>query len=281
MVYFLKKVNLINILVYDDADYLPSFTNNIISKKLVSILENFAISKANVVISASQILANLRRRVNPNVCIVENGFSWRLCRCIDFINTAPLSNRNFIYIGNIDFDYVHLDTIVRAFVKSEVLKESKLYIAGKGKDLSKLQSLIAGVTNVVLVSFTNVADQVSVLKEGIFGLAPYRLKGSALFGVPLKIKEYMASGHCIIVSEIKPIIYFIKKFGGCHYIINDPSNEEQVRKILEEAFVSYAENISSIINRISLSAKIICHQYTWDKVIIKYIKCIKNIIMKF
>ncbi|MEM1830313.1 MAG: glycosyltransferase [Desulfurococcaceae archaeon] len=277
--YFFKKLKLITLLVYDDADFLPIFAKGF-TKKLMSILESFAVSKSDMVISASEILARLRRGKNSLTYVVENGFSKRLCR--DFTKGATsINNCNFVYVGNIDFTYVTLDTVIKAFKSSEALKNSKLYIVGRGKDLPKLYEMVVGLDNVILTSYTNIIQQLSIFEKSIFGLAPYHISGHAKFGDPLKVKEYLASGLCVIVSDIKPIIDFIKNVDGCYYVIKDPLNEEHVKKVLEEALISCTKEGVNLLRKIERSSTKVCNLYSWDRLIVKYVMYVNKLVKEF
>lgn len=278
--YFLKKLNLITLLVYDDADYLPIFAEGLIGKKLMSMLEDFAVSKSDMVISASEVLARLRKSKNPATYVVENGFSKRLCRDIarDRIST---NNCNFVYVGNINFVYASLDTVVKAFKASEALKGSKLYIAGRGKDTPRLREMIAELDNVVLTSYANVTQQLLILEKCIFGIAPYHIRGSAMLGVPLKVKEYLASGICVIVSDIKPIVDFIESVNGCYYVIKDPSDVEHVKRVMEEALTSCTREGESLLRKIESSSIKVCDLYSWDKLIVKYVTYVNKLVKEF
>jgi len=265
-IYFLKKLGLIKFVVYDDADYLPAFSKGAISAKLVREIELFAISKSVCVISASWNLAALRRKVNNNVSVVENGVSIRLCA-----ENSKEKHYDFIYAGYLDPSYSNLSVVIQAIEKSSLLKNAAFCFCGMASNIDKLKERTKNLENIILVHTFKVTEFASILNKAAIGIALYNLKSSATLGVPLKIKEYLAVGLCLVVSNIKPIVDFVKSVEGCSYVVYDPRNVDQVAKTLETAYIEYTSKKDKILIQTHKAREIICNQYNWYRLTLKYI----------
>jgi len=265
-IYFLKKLGLIRFVVYDDADYLPAFSNGAISAKLVREIERFAISKSDCVISASWNLATLRRKVNNNVLVVENGVSMRLCA-----ENLKEKLYDFIYIGYLDPSYSNLGVVIQAVEKSPLLRNAVFCFCGMANNIDELKKRMKSLGNVNLDSASEVTELASILNKAAIGIALYNLKSSATLGDPLKIKEYLAAGLCLVLSNIKPIVDFVKSVEGCFYVVCDPRDVNQVAEVLETAYIEYTSKRDKILIQTHKARKIICEQYNWYRLALKYI----------
>jgi len=265
-IYFLKKLRLIRFVVYDDADYLPLFSKGTTSAKLVREIEQFAISKSDCVISASWNLAALRRKINNNVSVVENGVSTRLCT-----ENSKEKLYDFIYAGYLDPSYSNLSVVIQAIEKSSLLRNAIFCFCGTTSNIDKLREKMKNLENVILNHTFKITELASILNKATIGIALYNLKSSAALGVPLKIKEYLATGLCLVVSNIKSIVDFVKSVEGCFYVVYDPRNVDQVAKALETAYIEYTNKKDKILIQTHKAREIICKQYNWYKLTLKYI----------
>ncbi|MEM2604852.1 MAG: glycosyltransferase [Candidatus Korarchaeum sp.] len=276
ILHLLKRIGLVNFLVYDDADYLPAFSRGV-WRSLTSLLENMTVSRSDAVVSASGILASLRKKRNRRVYVVENGVSG--CLCGDSEITSSTDRCNFVYVGNIDFRYAHLDVIIRAVRGSEVLGNANFYIIGSGSDLRNLMNLASNMNNITFLYSKGPYELACILRKATFGLAPYNLKGHSFYGDPLKIKEYLASGLCPIVSNVKSIIRFLNEMDCSYYVIRDPTDEEEVRSVLENAYRDCLCGREDIRGKMRLASVRVCDRYSWIKLSSRYVRVISELTM--
>jgi len=265
-IHFLKKLGLIRFVVYDDADYFPVFSKGTISAKLVREIERFAILKSDCVISASWNLAALRRKVNNNVWVVENGVSIRLCA-----ENSKEKLYDFIYVGYLDPSYSNLNVVIQAIEKSSLLRNAVFCFCGMGRNINELKERIKNLENIILNHTFKVTELASILNRAAIGIALYNLRSSATLGVPLKIKEYLAAELCLVISNIKPIVDFVKSVEGCSYVVYNPHNVNQVAKTLETAYIEYTSKKDKILIQTHKAREIICNQYNWYRLTLKYI----------
>jgi len=273
IVFVLKKLGFIRCLVYDDADYAPIFSKNSISQALVSFLEILGIKTAEVVISASKALKELRTPLTANkiVHVVPNGID-KFC---DVHRHSAYQGRpiDVIYLGNIDNDYIYLTNTLEAVANLCREENIKAIIVGSGKDSVEVYRYTEKCEGIKFLGALRRELLPLLLSSSKVGIAPYKVTGSARYGVPLKIKEYLVTTLCVAVTDIKPIRYFLAKTNSCYEIIERPSPEGityVINRLLRKIQKDY-----DTLQKIHLAVRdYLCASYSWETLAARYVRMI-------
>jgi len=268
VVFVLKKLGLIKYLIYDDADYAPIFSRNIISRALVGFLELLGIKAAEMVISASEVLKRFRSPITSKkkVYVVPNGIGNSFCniRCRD----RPF---DIVYSGHIDDSYVYLTNMLEALANLCKEKDIKVIITGSGGNSIKIHHYTKKCKGIKFLGALGREHLSSLLLSSKIGIAPYRVAGHARYGDPLKIKEYLATTLCVAVSEIKYIKYFLTKIHACYEIIEDTSSEGIARTI-SKLLHKIQEDYEAVWNSHLAVKNYLCTNYSWEAFVVQYVK---------
>lgn len=272
--FILKKLRFIKYLVYDDADYAPIFSKNSISRALVGFLEVLGIKTAEVVVSASEVLKELRTPLTASkaVYVIPNGIDNVFCSVHQhgvYLN-RPI---DIVYQGNIDEDYIYLTNTLEALAKLCREKNIKAIIVGSGKDSVKVYRYTEKCKEIKFLGVLRREPLSILLSNSRIGIAPYKVIGSARYGVPLKIKEYLVTTLCVAVTNIKPIKYFLAKTNACYEIIENPSPEgiiHAIDKLLHKIQKDY-----DMLQKTHLTIRdYLCTNYLWETLASHYARII-------
>lgn len=219
----LKEMNLIKYHVYYDLDKfstIPPFDKELSTQ--ISYLENKIVKKADMVWSVSSTLAKIREGKGARkVLIVPHGVNKSLfAKAVNLRNSliadglkGPFS---IVYTGTIHPNW-GVDILLKAF--DLLMKKSydiKLILAGPAthsllKYIKELEHKYPA--NIQYLGIIHWSELYKILALGDVGVAPYKGQGSARYGTPLKIKEYIAAGLPVISTSIGEIQHFLKENG--------------------------------------------------------------------
>ena len=250
--YVLKERKLVEHHVYYDLDKfsaIPPFDGDLSAQ--ISYIENKIVRSADIVWSVSSTLGNLRKALGAKrVLIVPHGVNKDLfARAVKLRKSKSTSSfeKTFsvVYTGTIHPNW-GVDILLQAF---DILMKKgykvKLILAGPTtsallKGIKKLQSKYFGY--IQYLGVIHWSKLYEVLAMGDIGVAPYRSNGSAIYGVPLKIREYIAAGLPVVSSAMGEIQHFIQ--------------ENDVGITCEPSAYSLAEAIITLIEKPHLREKL-------------------------
>lgn len=213
---WLKTFGIAKKVVYEDQDLFPLHYSGV-SKLIVYNLELTAMRNADLVISCSEELARLRvKQKARRVEVVPHGVNYQLFRKayelrMKRVLEPDFKPRTLIYAGSFKTGWAVdlLPYILKRVVDKK--PDAVLLLAGYG-ELSILKNFNElGVTkNVKFLGEVPHDHLPDVFAMADIGLATYTTLAAA-YGVPLKIKEYMAAGLPVVASNFKSIAKFINE----------------------------------------------------------------------
>lgn len=202
----LRKLGLIDKLVYEDLDYFPAFIpDRYVEKRFINWLEKLSVRHADVVISISEELAMLRRaQTNVRVEVVENGVDYS--RFAGHRSTEP-HPPTMIYVGSIE-EWAGVDIPVKALPRIvERIPDIRYMVLGGGprkfeKHFTELISSSDFKSHVSWLGTKKYSDLPKYLAEADIGIAVFQPIELMKYAFTLKIVEYMAAGIPIIATAI-------------------------------------------------------------------------------
>ena len=236
----LKKRNLVEYHIYYDVDKfstIPPFDVNVPTQ--ISCLENKIVQNADIVWSVSRTLGNLRKSAGARKVLtvphgVNKGLFAKAVKLRKSKSTSSLEKTlSVVYTGTIHPNW-GVDTLLQAF---DILMKKgykvRLILAGPAtpallKSIEALQRKY--FDNIQYLGVIHWSKLYEVLAMGDVGVAPYKIEGSAIYGAPLKIKEYVAAGLPVISSSIGEIQSFLQ--GNNVGITCEPSAYELAKALI-------------------------------------------------
>ena len=253
--------------VYEDVDYYEDLQSGKTRGKFISLLENAALKRADVVVSVSEPLLRRACLANSDCILVPNGAKLEyfrkpreLCR-----------ERSFVYAGSI-VEWTGLEVAIEGFlILRKRIPGITMLIVGDGKDKDTLEALVRNLSLQDSISFTGRVpyDQMAeLLCKSCVGLATFRPGKAAAFASPLKLFDYMAAGVPIIATDI----------GDIGRILRESESGFAIRWDVKE-FVKAAETL--LTNRtlwLDFHEKGLRYveKYDWDKLFDGWLQEIKN-----
>jgi len=202
--------------VYDDPDFFPTHYSGL-SKLILYSLELRTIRNADLIISCSEELGRLRiRQKARKVEVVPHGVNYQMFRKayetrIKRISRYGLKPTTLIYAGTLRSGYAM--NILPNVLKKVVDKrpDTMLLLTGYGlsNSISKKFDELGIANNVKFLGRVPYERLPDFFGAADIGLATYVTSVSAAYGVPLKIKEYMAAGLPVVATDFRPLAKFI------------------------------------------------------------------------
>jgi len=186
----------------------------------------------------------------------------------DFNNMSiniPLDERNYniFYHGRLSWEK-GVDLLIKALSSEAKAKKYCLYIAGEGpqkEDLFKICVQNNLQDNVVFLGSLSIYEIKFLLKSADVAIYPSRFDN-----FPLAVIEALAVADCPV--------YFSEKIGICDFVDKKthPLNIFEVSSESIRRVISSSSSINSVDRlKIIRTQKDFAMQYTWDKIISKYI----------
>lgn len=214
--YFLKKLGLAKVLVYDDIDYEPGLVRRSLLAGYVGWMERFFMARADVRVSVGDVLAELRRAQGiGEVVVITNGVDYR-----DFAVAQSKVEHppTLIYTGNLARQYSGLEVAIRAVPRiARSCPDARLLIIGGGDpgEERALRSLTRGLgveTRVHMVGVRRYEELPEYLRQADLGWAVFPPNGARLYAFPNKAMEYMAAGLGILGTVGSQTARLIERF---------------------------------------------------------------------
>lgn len=210
----LKKSSLIRFLVYKDQDILPVLKED---ASLWRVEERMS-READLVVSVSETLRKLRIRQGARrTLVIPHGVDVNMFSLSTVVREPPSSRRlnTLIFVGQVDRQW-GVELALRALSRLKGRADLRLMIVGTGPHeyvqyVKGLSSRLAVQDQVVFCGMVPYRNVPELLSKADVGLAPYPPSSAAEFGLPLKIKEYCASGLPVVCTQVGEIPKFIKE----------------------------------------------------------------------
>jgi glycosyltransferase involved in cell wall biosynthesis len=192
-----------------------------------------------------------KRKFNiKNAAIIPNGIDPKL---FDVLS----SDGDYIsYVGRLQVHNKGLDTLVKAMD----LINSKLIIAGRGKDKLKLKSLVrrSGASDKVeLIGYLSDSKKIEFLANSKIVVIPSRYEGQAIV-----VLEAAACGKPVIVSDIPELRYAVNAGFGISFRTGSAKDlAEQITYLLKNP---------ALRKNMGQKAREFAKNYTWDKIAEEY-----------
>ncbi len=269
--YPLRRLNYVSSLIYDDQDYFPWVIKSP-EGHLTSVgLEKLIVKISDVVVSASDSLANLRREQGARrALVIPNGVnpSYLSLKEIDY--SKRLSAKTIFYAGYLSQEY-GVELLVKAFRRLDRSLGAKLLLAGVGPMAAKLEQISHSESmssSLRLLGRIDHKKLVSVMSGVTLGVAPFLESSGAGYGVPLKIKEYMAVGLPVITTKIGEISRFMN---GREIGVAVEPTPDALAGALSWILSTSLDNYSEMGER----ARTIAAAYSWDTLYTEYFRVIQ------
>jgi glycosyltransferase involved in cell wall biosynthesis len=265
----LRRLGYVSCLVYDDQDYFPRVIKNPQGRLTSSGLENIIARTADRIISASETLAELRRSQGAkNVRVIPNGVDPSFYRSKESNSEERLARQTIIYAGSMDRDY-GVSLLVEAFSSLVEKLKATLMLAGVGplsKSLAAEFEYGESGPDVRLLGPVEHWKLPELFQKATVGVAPYLEGSSAAYGIPMKIKEYLASGMPVVATNVGEIGNFLDENVG---IVVSPNVGELV-----EALTRVLSFLPDRYSSMSLAARKLVEGYSWDDLCKRYLQFI-------
>ena len=255
----LKKLRIARKWCHDDEDYAAAYYSKGVFVKLISkTLESAIIRNSDLVTSVSSTLEGLRKRQGARrTAIFPNGVY------PGAITKNPYDKGNkkkLAYIGNLGEPW-GVDLAIKAVSLLPRSEGYSLTIIGGGEEGTRLMQLAESLKIQEQISFLGPMDYFdarSKLATCGIGLAPYRSSSGALFGVPLKIKEYLSIGMLVVSTDVGEIRAFLKETEGGLCVREDAEQISRAIMTLCEAPDFYS--------KVTRAQKFVNQLYSWETI---------------
>lgn len=172
------------------------------------------------------------KNVNKKIFYISNGVN---VEAFEKVKATKFKNPTLIFVGRLHFEK-NLQNLIKAI--SEVKKEIpdiNLLIVGSGPEEQALKNLIKKLNlakSITVVGQKTGVDLIKLYKSSNIFILP-----SIYEGQPLTILEAWASKIPVIATKTGDIQFLIKQdYNG--FFINDPSNINQIAKVITKALSS-------------------------------------------
>ena len=213
---FLKKIGGTGFHVHEDHDYGPAWATDIVRRTYATLFEKYMILNADIVISVSRTLAEIRRKWGATkVYTIPNGVDTKLFGKAVHLRLKNRPKNTLVYCGDIRHEW-GVDLLLRAVDKVRKRRSIKLLLVGPCEDanIKRLIHKLALTDNVLYLGTVPHTQLPYIFSQAVIGVAPYRRGFTAEYGDPLKIKEYLSSGLAVLSTKVGEIPSFLSKAGG-------------------------------------------------------------------
>ncbi len=246
---WLKRMGRIKKMVYDDNDYTPGYaTTSLLCKKCLKTAERSAMSHADIVFSAGELLAQLRRKeLHRVVEVIPNGVEYNLFKSAQNKKPHPPT---LIYMGYIG-GWEGMNLVIKALpLIKEKIPQIRLLIIGRTEPLyeKSLKRLTTQLNLIDAVKFLGKKENTELpiyLKEADIGLAVFVPIELRKYAFSLKVIEYMAAGVPIITTKGLESAEIVNKYQcGISVAFDEIEIADGVCKLLKEKerYQQYVEN---------------------------------------
>ena len=210
----LKRFKIVDKVIFYTVDYAKLRFKNKIVNSVYHFLDSICVKNSDFVWNVTKRICKVRieqgLKEDKNF-FVPNGVH------INQVRPLPLEKiekRSFVYVGHLQKDKgIHF--ILNSFPTIvENVPNARLIIIGDGPYRSELENIANNLGLKNHVVFLGAIDNKNVLKEIVkygIGLAPYTKEGCNFYCSPVKVKEYLAAGCPVIVTDVPEISLDVEK----------------------------------------------------------------------
>lgn len=232
----LKRLGKVKKVIFYGVDYAPSRFENKMINQIYHFIDQLSIIGADEVWSLSQRMAKARQAPSEKSRIVPMGV-W-----LDEIKRAPFSRvkkQTLVFAGHL-LEKQGAQLVIRAM--PEIIKkipDFNFMIIGKGEYSSTLKRLAKKLGLAKRVTFAGYIEDhekmASLISRSALAIAPYETgdleRNFTYYADPGKLKDYLAAGLPIILTDVPHNAYQIEK-AGCGKVVNY-CQEEISRAVIE------------------------------------------------
>ena len=262
----LKKIRLINKVIYFSIDYSPVRFHSNILNFLYHLSDEICCYNSDYIWNTSERMKIEREKHGllfkkyAKQIEVPNGVNFNEIQRLDF---KEIKRNNVVFMGHL-VESKGIELLIKTFPK--VLKsvpEAKLIIIGKGpleKDLKKIVLDLHINDYIIFKGFITDEEVLEILTRSAIGVAPYVDDRNNLtyYSDPLKPKLYMAAGLPVIITRVPKIANEIEKCKA-GFVID--YNEKQLLNSILKLLIDDELYLQCRNNAISLASK-----YDWNRI---------------
>jgi len=268
----LKRLKIVNKVILYTVDYAKLRYENKIMNNTYHLLDNICVKNSDFVWNVSKRICEVRRqqglKEDKNL-FVPNGVH---INKVKHLSLETIDKRSFIYIGHLKKEKgMHL--IINSFPTIvENIPNAHLFIIGDGPYRAELENLVQNLGLKNFVIFLGAMNHESILKEIVkhgIGLAPYTKEKYTFYCSPIKVKEYLAAGCPVIITDVPDISLDVKKH-KLGFVVNEEN--------LQDEFVKYSLKLignPDLYKECRNNALKYASNYDWDAI---YDKSLKRVI---
>lgn len=259
----LKKFNLI-VSIHGPERLNRRIGRNVIIKKLIK--------QADMIIANSQHslnkVENLYSNIRDKSVVIDNGI---YLEEFDNVNGYKKEKRYIFSARRFSFSK-GMDLLVRAFsIVHQHYSDIKLLLAGDGKDKIKCEEIskkLKIIDYIIFLGAISHSKVISLLKSCEIFVLPSRKEA---FGIVLL--EAMACGKPIVATRVGGVPEVVRE--GENAILVEPESPQA----LAEGIVKLLEN-SDLAKRFGERGREIVKNFTWDKIVERYINTYNSVLTK-
>ena len=249
-------------IVYYSADYSPKRFKNPLFNQFYLWLDKFCSQKADFTWSVSERIREVKKSFGVSErknILVPNGVHLVDIKKKDI---SLVKKNSLVYVGHLT-KTKGVQDIILGFRKALVYnKRLTLKIIGKGPYEKRLKSLVKKEKLSKQVKFLGALTNKQVLElisRCAVGLAPYNLSEAYTYYCdPVKVKEYLAVGCPVIISDVPHVAHLIKK-ESCGEVIGNFKEDlvKAIETILgsEKKYIAYRKQAMAVGKR-----------FDWDRI---------------
>ncbi len=235
--WLLRKMNRVDLLVYEDRDYEAALMPEGLRFRFTAWLESQMIRRAKQVVANSRRLIALRQSQTPRtIHYIPTGVNWQR---FETARTNKTPGANLVYVGNI-VHWSGLEQTIRA-LPAVINRHPQVRLLIIGKALPAYEACLKTlVDSMNLQQYCRFLGSISnhripdILADGHIGLANSRPVPFRQYACPLKVIEYMAAAMPVIATDDTEAGDMVRRF-DCGLVIPDqtPAIEQAICRILD------------------------------------------------
>lgn len=238
-----------------NTDYSERRFQSTILEFLYQQADRLVTRGADVIWCITQRIAKVRHdmgRSKEDIIIVSNGVS------IEKINTTGTHSEGFVYSGNLEAEK-GIDAVIHAINK---VPKTDLTIYGSGPAQASLERLSTKHKLTDRIHFAGQKDNLTILEslsryEG--GFALYNAKESYTYYCdPLKVKEYLAAGTPVIMTDVPEIAEVVRKHKAGVVLAHGQVGEDDIAQAMRTLQAEF-DTMSSAARKLSI-------EFSWKKI---------------
>lgn len=199
----LKRLGRTNFLVYEDLDIFPYFWNNKLFRMILYSIEKYVVKRANLVVSVSNSLAELRRAQGAKrLIVIPNGVDY------EFFKKGQNKKTHIptlVYVGGL-VQYQGIDLPLKCLPEiREALGDIRYLVLGEGVFENNLRQMIRELKlqNIVFLLGRQKHEIIpDFFSESDIAIATSKPSTLNRYSAPYKIPEYMAAGLPVITTKM-------------------------------------------------------------------------------